>query len=127
VTLSQGRWFQVGAVSEVPAEGLKQFAVGGLDIVVANHAGRFYAFQAKCPHLGGPLKDGKLVRSTTNKDIWVDCPWHHYLFEISTGENFYPKSVYPDDLKDSIPPLRVFPVREVNGQLEIEIVSGLQA
>ncbi len=111
----------------MPAGCLKEFVAGGLHIVVANHQRRFYAFQANCPHLDGPLREGKLVRSTTNQDIWVDCPWHHYLFELSTGENYYPKSVYPDDLKATVPSLRVFPLLEVNGQLEIEIGFGLQA
>jgi nitrite reductase/ring-hydroxylating ferredoxin subunit len=65
--------------------------------------------------MGGPLRKGKFVGSR------IDCPWHHYLFELSTGENFYPKSVYPDDLKSRVPSLRIFPIREVEGELEIAI------
>jgi 3-phenylpropionate/trans-cinnamate dioxygenase ferredoxin subunit len=126
VSLAERHWFRIAAAAEVPAECLKEFFVGGLRIIVANHEGRFYALQANCPHLGGPLREGKLVRSTTNQEVWIDCPWHHYLFELSTGENYYPKSVYPDDLKTTAPSIRVFPIRQVHGGLEVEVVYGIR-
>lgn len=114
---AQRRWIRIAATNELPAECVKEFSASGLHIVVANHEGRFYAFQAECPHMGGPLREGRLVGAR------IDCPWHHYLFELSTGENFYPRSVYPDDLAPSVASLRIFPIREVNGHLEIEIVQ----
>jgi 3-phenylpropionate/trans-cinnamate dioxygenase ferredoxin component len=96
---------------------VRRFSHGDLVVAIANHRGRFYAFQPLCPHMGGPLWQGSLVRSN------IDCPWHHYMFDLATGQNVYPKAVYPEDLAKAVASLRVYPVREANGQLEVGLRS----
>lgn len=49
------------------------------DVAVFNVAGHFCATEAKCPHMQGPLNEGKLDGST------VTCPWHGSEFDVCTG------------------------------------------
>jgi nitrite reductase/ring-hydroxylating ferredoxin subunit len=113
----RSRWIEVAQSAEIPEGALKEVAAGAARIVIANHAGNFYAFQARCPHMGAPLSEGTLVGSK------IDCPWHHYLYDLATGENYYPKSVYPEELKHAVPRLKTFPVRQVNGRLEVKLAD----
>ena len=46
--------------------------------------GAFDVYAATCPHLLGPLDDGK---SENNQ---VVCPWHGYRFDISSGKCVFP-------------------------------------
>jgi nitrite reductase/ring-hydroxylating ferredoxin subunit len=79
-----------GADSSVESEGLgnNQFLVNKVppgrallvgDAAVFNVAGGFCAIEAKCPHMQGPLNEGKLNGST------VTCPWHGSEFDVCTG------------------------------------------
>lgn len=109
------KWIEVAQAAEIPEGALKEVSAGFERIVIANHAGKFYAFEAKCPHMGGPLGEGTLVGAQ------IDCPWHHYLYDIATGENYYPKSVYPTELKHNVKPLRTFPVRVIDGRVKVKL------
>lgn len=79
-----------GADPSIQSEGLgdNQFRVNELppgsallvgDVAVFNVAGGFCAIEAKCPHMQGPLNEGRLNGST------VTCPWHGSEFEVCTG------------------------------------------
>jgi NADPH-dependent 2,4-dienoyl-CoA reductase/sulfur reductase-like enzyme len=54
--------------------------VGRERALVWRHGETFYSVSATCPHLGGPLDEGIVVRGA------VRCPWHHACFDIATGE-----------------------------------------
>ena len=75
--------------------GFERFEVG-----VFKLDGAFYAYLNHCPHMGGPVCQGKMIakveeiinddrtskgmafsRSTLN----VICPWHGFEFDIRTG------------------------------------------
>ena len=45
----------------------------------------------------------------------VDCPRHHYLYDLRTGENRYPREVFPADLAASLKPLPMYSVKEEGG------------
>jgi 3-phenylpropionate/trans-cinnamate dioxygenase ferredoxin subunit len=114
---NRSRWIEVARAEEIPDGAIREVSAGATHIVLVNHAGKFYALQADCPHMGGPLAEGTLV------DSQIECPWHHYLFDLTTGENSYPKSVYPADLRHTVPGLKTFPVRQVNGRLEVKLAG----
>lgn len=44
-----------------------------------NVGGEFYAINYVCPHMGGPLGEGKLTGSV------VSCPWHGWTFDVRSG------------------------------------------
>jgi nitrite reductase/ring-hydroxylating ferredoxin subunit len=78
----------------------------GTMLGVANVAGMFHAFDATCPHRGGPLVGGALDEGV------LRCPWHGYRFALATGQN-----VAPGDGSA----VRLFPVRVRAGHIEVEV------
>lgn len=72
---------RIGVAADLPGRGqVKEVAIGGRLVCIANVDGSIYATDNTCPHWGGPLgqgniSDGKLV-----------CPWHGWTFDLKTGE-----------------------------------------
>ncbi len=67
-------------VSDIPDGKMKVFDVKGKQVFVANVAGKFYCCDNKCTHVGGPLGEGLLDKTT------VTCPWHGGQFDVTNGE-----------------------------------------
>jgi nitrite reductase/ring-hydroxylating ferredoxin subunit len=74
-------------------------------IAVFRHEGRLYAVDGLCMHQGGPLARGKLANGT------IQCPWHGWMYELETGNN----AVTCQRM------LRTYPVREIDGKIEIDL------
>ena len=75
----------------------------GKPLVLAHWAGRFFALEGLCPHRQNPLEGAVLW------DHLLDCRWHHFQYDIRTGENYFPKNAYPKDcakLEEQLRPLR---------------------
>jgi nitrite reductase/ring-hydroxylating ferredoxin subunit len=54
----------------------------------------------------------------------LDCPWHHFQYDVRTGENHFPKNVYPEDvpgLLEQVKPLRTYPVEIREGEIWINL------
>lgn len=100
-------FIKVANISDVAPETMQIVQADGLPIIVANVAGEFFAIEANCPHRSAPLIQGKLWGTV------IECPWHHYRYDLQTGENIYPRNVYPADLpylQKDLKPLRCYPV-----------------
>jgi 3-phenylpropionate/trans-cinnamate dioxygenase ferredoxin component len=67
--------------SELKVGQMKAFTVGNEKIVLYHLPGGFYATQANCTHMFGPLARGKIL-----DDCKVQCPFHRARFDIRTGE-----------------------------------------
>ena len=65
---------------EIPAGTIREFAVEGKSIALANVGGKFYAINNTCLHRGGPLGEGELHDKT------VTCPWHGWQYDVTTGK-----------------------------------------
>ncbi len=86
-------------VDEVPVGGRFIGDFGGREVGILNVDGKFYAFLHRCPHLSGPLCEGKvlgLVYSKGPGDIRFDanrkmltCPWHGWEFDLDTGQSYW--------------------------------------
>jgi nitrite reductase/ring-hydroxylating ferredoxin subunit len=64
----------------IPSDGeMKQVAVAGFKLAVANVAGTMYAFGDTSTHRQCPLSKGELEGTT------VTCPCHGSQFDITTG------------------------------------------
>ena len=75
---------------ELPPGALREVRIAGRRVLVARlRSGEVVAAEALCPHEGTPLAEG------TIRGEAVDCPTHHYLFDLWTGRNLYPYPIYP--------------------------------
>jgi nitrite reductase/ring-hydroxylating ferredoxin subunit len=70
---------KVAKTIDVPAGKMKHVEVDGLEILIANVEGKFYAVGDRCPHLNAKLSEG-----TLNNRI-VTCPRHLSSFDVTTG------------------------------------------
>ena len=97
--------YVLGRVDEVPPGEGRAFIAGGVQVAVFRlRDGSLHATQAACPHAGGPLADGQ-----TDINVLV-CPLHQYAYRWSDGTS-------PNGAK----PIRVFPVRDVDGAIVVEV------
>ena len=53
-------------------------------VLVTKVTGNYYAVDAKCPHLGLPMKRGKI--STEGGTPTITCNFHNSCFELETGK-----------------------------------------
>ena len=73
-------YIKVADQSEIPVNQMKMVKANGMDILLANLDGTFYAVANRCTHLGGSL-----IQGTLNEGV-VTCPKHHAQFDIKTGQ-----------------------------------------
>ncbi len=81
--------YRVGKVSEIEPGSAKTVNVEGIDILVCNVHGTFYAIEDVCTHDGAPLDQGTL------EDKCVTCPRHGAQFDVTTGEAITLPAVMP--------------------------------
>jgi nitrite reductase (NADH) small subunit len=96
----------IGKASDFPDQGRKVYDVDGIEFGVFRLDGEFHAYLNNCPHIDGPVCQGKIlplviedvrddrtsggrVFSKTNMNI--TCPWHGMEFDIRTGMHPYDK------------------------------------
>ena len=95
----------VGRIDEIPPGEGRAFVAGAVQIAVFRlRDGSLHATQAACPHAGGPLADGQ-----TDVNVLV-CPLHQYAYRWSDGAS-----------TNGANPIRVFPVREEDGAIVVEV------
>jgi len=75
---------KVAEVGEIPEGGVKHVMVHDKPIALCHVAGNFYAVNAVCPHMGGPLANGRLAGYV------IACPWHDWTFDVRTGLSDHP-------------------------------------
>jgi nitrite reductase (NADH) small subunit len=68
------------AVSDVPMGEGRAVTIEGRRVALFRTRGGWYALDAACPHLGGPLADGIV------SDRSVICPLHERRFDLVSGE-----------------------------------------
>lgn len=83
--MSNESWINIGSTNELAKEleaqgGLKELEVEGKKYVLSYYEGQFGALNNKCNHMGAPLAKGKLKKGC------VECPWHYWQFNHTTGE-----------------------------------------
>jgi nitrite reductase/ring-hydroxylating ferredoxin subunit/(2Fe-2S) ferredoxin len=99
-------WKRVCEAADVPANGMKEFAVNGTSVLIVNSGGAFAAFQALCPHEAVPLEAGVCDGSV------LTCLEHLWQFDARTGA----------PMGDAQEGLKAYPLKEDKGELYI----GLQ-
>jgi len=74
------QFIKVARVEEIPPGTKKTVEVEGVEVVIANVDGEFYAVEDVCTHDGGPLGDGEL------EGCQLICPRHGARFDVRTGK-----------------------------------------
>jgi nitrite reductase/ring-hydroxylating ferredoxin subunit len=85
------------AAAELPPGTRRVVTLGRREIVVYNSSGVLYAVFNRCPHQRAPLDTLPLSGTALATDVVGDmryglegcvvtCPWHHYEFDVRTGE-----------------------------------------
>ena len=99
---------------------------GDLEIGVFRLGDEFFAWQSECPHMGGPVCQGKVMNRVTEvldgaqrskgfryvaEDVHIVCPWHGFEFNIRTG-------IHPGDPGSR---LKGFPVELRDGAVYVRL------
>ncbi len=121
----------IGKAASFPNPGRRVVEVDGTEVGVFCRNGKFTAFENVCPHMGGPVCQGKIIARVQeliapdktslgfafSKDQTnVVCPWHGYEFDIATGQH------------QGNPRLRLRPVKieVVAGDLVVTLPAGMR-
>jgi nitrite reductase/ring-hydroxylating ferredoxin subunit len=119
----------IGDAVSFQKPGRKVVEVDGTEVGVFCLDGKFTAYENVCPHMGGPVCQGKIIArvqemvardktslglSFSKNQTNVACPWHGYEFDISTGQH------------QGNPRMRLRPVKieVLNGGLVIALPQG---
>jgi toluene monooxygenase system ferredoxin subunit len=95
----------VGPAADVPANGMKEFSVEGVSVLIVHTGDGYVALQALCPHETIPLEQGMHDGSV------LTCLEHMWQFDIKTGA---PRG-------DALEGLRRYPVKDDGGELYVEV------
>ncbi|HET9029385.1 MAG TPA: non-heme iron oxygenase ferredoxin subunit [Candidatus Aquilonibacter sp.] len=78
-----------GAAAEIAPGTAKSFPIDGIDVLVCNVEGSYYAIEDVCTHDGAPLDQGHL------EGRCIVCPRHGATFDVKTGEALTLPAVIP--------------------------------
>lgn len=84
----------------------------GVAICLVRKNGQLFAITDTCPHLGGPLSEGKLVGDA------IQCPWHQSELALEDGHVVNGPTTFP---------ARRFETRERAGKIEVRAAEGESA
>jgi nitrite reductase/ring-hydroxylating ferredoxin subunit len=94
------RRVNIGSASDFSDPGRKVVALDRFEVAVFKLDREFFAYLNHCPHMGGPVCQGKMIAKVdeiiaedrTSKGMafsktrmHIVCPWHGYEFDIRTG------------------------------------------
>jgi 3-phenylpropionate/trans-cinnamate dioxygenase ferredoxin subunit len=99
-------YVRVARADDIPPGTKKIVEVDGIEIVVVNLEGMYYAVEDVCTHDGGPLGEGKL------DGCELICPRHGARFDVRTGAA---------TRMPAIEPAPAYAMRVENGDLLIEV------
>ena len=109
------REVNVGHASDFADPGRKIIGFERFEIVVFKLGGEFFAYLNHCPHMGGPVCQGKMIAKVeeiiaddrTSKGMTfsktkmhIVCPWHGFEFDIRTG-------AHPGNSRAKLRPVKV--------------------
>jgi len=98
-------WKRVGAASDVPVGGMKEFAIDGTSVLVIKTGDGFFAYQALCPHEAVQLEAGVCDGSV------LTCLEHMWQFDVRTGA----------PMGDAQEGLKRYPIKEERGGLYVAL------
>jgi nitrite reductase/ring-hydroxylating ferredoxin subunit/uncharacterized membrane protein len=97
-------WTDVAALDDLTDGEAKRVEADGTPVLLLRQGEHIRAIGATCPHLGGPLDEGKI------DGITVTCPWHGSVFRLDDGALRHGPATVP---------VVAYEVRIDNGRVEI--------
>ncbi len=90
---------KVARANDIAPGEKKTVEVDGIEVVLVNLDGAFYAIEDVCTHDGGPLGEGEL------EGCQIICPRHGARFDVRTGQAltlpaFAPAPTYEVKIQD---------------------------
>jgi nitrite reductase (NADH) small subunit len=85
--MAVGQQLTVARASDVPPGTAAMVEAGERELALYNVDGVFYATQAECLHMRGPLGHGEL------EGCVLTCPWHGWQYDVRTGENEFDRAL----------------------------------
>jgi nitrite reductase/ring-hydroxylating ferredoxin subunit len=130
--------YPIGRAADIPPGDRRIVTLEGRSIGVFNVSGTYYALRNRCPHLAGPLCQGRvggLLTATDPEHVVFErdgeilrCPWHGWEFDITTGRSvFEPEGLRVRAYEVTIEPepepveLETFPVTLERGQVVVHL------
>ena len=113
--MTDSRWQQALSDQDLKSGQVVKVSVAGMKIMLVRlEDGTVAAATPVCPHQAEDLSAGKLYMGA------IDCPRHHYLYDLHTGENRYPRNVFPADLAERLAPLQLYPTKIEDGWIWVQ-------
>jgi nitrite reductase/ring-hydroxylating ferredoxin subunit len=140
---AEGRPIDAGPLADLPEGSMRRVTDGDLDLLVAHTPAGIVAIDDRCPHMSAPLSIGSL------EGCVVACPLHEGQFDLCSGDilqmpttgGLDPEGTYiptwsPAGKDPKVDPpgkkaearrltrvrrLRYYPVRLVDGRIEVTI------
>lgn len=109
--LRQPRFVTVAERSALPADSVMAAAWEDVRVLLVNLNGELFAVGDLCPGSQLSLSSGELMGTT------IRCPWHGEQFDVRSGKCLDRAG------RDDEPRLSVYPVRVVDGQVQIAVNS----
>ena len=109
---------KLARADEIPPGQTRFFHAGKTPVILANCRGAIHALHGICPHQFNRLEGAILW------DHLLECPFHHFQFDVRTGENHFPRNVYPEDLphlQRQVRPLRTYAVEVREGDVWVDL------
>jgi len=97
-------WVDAGPVEEIGPGERATLMVEGVQVVVFNARGEFFALADECSHETYPLSDSEIEGEV------VTCAKHGAQFSLRTGEDLTPPAYEP---------VATYPVRVNHGRVEV--------
>jgi nitrite reductase/ring-hydroxylating ferredoxin subunit len=114
--LPAGGWQRVLPGADLKPGSLAKVVAAGEEVLLARlEDGTVAAASPVCPHRGEDLTGGRVYMGA------IDCPLHHYLYDLRSGANRYPRNVFPAELAARLAPLPLYPVKEEAGWIWVAL------
>lgn len=101
------KWVEVAPSNSIPDGAAIEVIVEGQILAIFRSEGVLFVLDGMCAHQGGPIAEGEVA------DGCVTCPWHGWQYELKSGIQTINRQ----------PLQRTFPVRELQGQVEVQVRS----
>ena len=101
------KFHRVFAATELEPNTSRAVEIEGYKLLVCNADGEFYTVIDQCTHQASPLEGGRI------RNCFISCPLHGARFDLRDGSTRGQLTMVP---------LRTFPTRVVDGEVEIAMV-----